>query len=1079
MVTTAIECPVMSELIQWLQNQGLEQLEPTLTANGIEIDVLDELTEQDLASIGLSLGDRKRLLKAIRARAGAAARPSEPARPNLLQQPSAARSAEVDSDSRDAVHRNDGGAKAATSEPGWAERRNLTVMFCDLVDSTRLADELDPEDTSDFLRLYHDQARAAIAEFGGRVAQFLGDGVLCYFGYPVQHEDDAERAVHSAFDLMQRLAAARLKGGRVLVARFGIASGMVVMHEMMNVEGWNSDSAVGRTINLAARLQAEAEPGGIVVDDSVQHALGSAFRLRSLGTRNLKGFSKPLELWRVEPGGATASRFDATRHRDTGPMVGRAEELRALRNRWREATEGRGSSVVLTADAGIGKSRLLYELSSSIHEGHTFFAQAVSYSNATPYLPLAEALRRFAAFGADDTSEERRTKLDSLAESMGFTELRLLSALRHLLGLAGVDDEIAKVSAEVRQARIFESLRTWFFVLSRQAPLLLIVEDLHWSDRATEALLATLVNDLAESRILFVSTHRPEHRVQWLGLPGVMQLMLSPLTRQESEQLLGRLLGDRADDEAFRRSMVTRAQGNPLFMEELARSGEPTAAGDELPQTVQALLMARIDALPKKLRRALQTASVLGREFRRKVFQTVWEKTDLLGDLILEMEQQQLLQERLERDDSVLTFRHALVQDAAYGTLVRARRRELHISAAQAIESLSTGDRLETAAVLAHHYVGAEQPLPAIGFLLTLADSAMAAYALADAQASLKKAATLTDLIDDRDRARELRYKVKLRLAQVLYMQGHFQESIDLLEVDLPALLESSVPELSAPCLFWLGHMYVRRARYEDAKLVCLAAIDQAAAVDDAATRGKALGVLCLRACLRGESRESEAAGRQSIVFLEERGETYWLAMSRFYLGMLYVQTGECEAACREGTLVIDKGRNLGDPRLQSYGLFLRGWALADASNAGAIGEAERAVIMAPDPTSRAYTTGFLAYAYLRTGDLAEAIKRLQEAVISVERIGFRPFESLFLAYLAEAQRLLGDAAAAKRSAERAIKAAEAWAYPLGEAWARRALGRIADGAGPAADREASLQSAERIFQAIDARHELGRTATF
>lgn len=330
----------MSELIQWLQSQGLEQLEPMLAANGIEIDVLDELTEQDLASIGLSLGDRKRLLKAIRARAGTAARPSEPTKPNQVQHPSAAQSAQADSESRDAVLQTGGGANAPTSEPGWAERRNLTVMFCDLVDSTRLADELDPEDTSDFLRLYHDQARAAVEKFGGRVAQFLGDGVLCYFGYPAQHEDDPERAVHSAFDLMQRLAAARLKGDRLLVARFGIASGMVVMHEMMNVEGWNSDSAVGRTINLAARLQAEAEPGGIVVDDSIQHALGSAFRLRLLGSRTLKGFSKPLELWRVEPGGETASRFDATRHRDTGPMVGRAEELRALRSRWRKRPKG-------------------------------------------------------------------------------------------------------------------------------------------------------------------------------------------------------------------------------------------------------------------------------------------------------------------------------------------------------------------------------------------------------------------------------------------------------------------------------------------------------------------------------------------------------------------------------------------------------------------------------------------------------------------------------------------------------------------------------------------------------------------
>ena len=1065
----------MSELIQWLRSHGLEQLEPMLATNAIEMDVLDELTEPDLASIGMPLGDRKRLLKAIRARCATsdsptATPPGPPSGKAAAGSPVRSVAAGLPSPSADSL--GEALPSTITSDHRGTERRSLTVMFCDLVDSTRLADELDAEDVSDALGQYHSHARSAVEKFGGRVAQFLGDGVLCYFGYPAAHEDDAERAAHAAFDLIQRLAASTFMGGRRLVARFGIASGPVVMHEMMNVEGWNSDSAVGRTLNLAARLQAEAEPGCIVVDASIERALGNAFTLSSLGTRSLKGFGKPLQLWRVEPGSGVVSRFDATRHRDTGPMVGRSDELRMLQRCWKEAAQGRGSAIVLTAEAGIGKSRLLHELRSSIRDAHAFIAQCVSYSNATPYLPLAEALRRLADFGASDSFDETRAKLDALAASNGLIDQRLLGALRHLLGLATPDEEVTKVSAEVRQSRTFESLRALFFALSKSAPLLLIVEDLHWSDRATEALLATLVADLGDSCILFLSTHRPEHRVPWLGLPGVLQLALSSLSRSESQQLLARLLGDRAADASLCEAMAARAQGNPLFMEELARSDEPAAAED-LPQTVQSLLMARIDALPKKLRRALQTASVLGREFRRKVFQAVLEETDLIGDSILEMEHLQLIQERLERNESVLAFRHALIQDAAYGTLVRARRRELHVSAAQAIERLSTGDKLEMAAVLSYHYIGAELPLQAIGFLLTLADSAMAAYALADAEATLRKAAMLADLVEERSNSLEQRYRVKLRLAQVLYMQGHFQESIDLLEADLPAFLACQSPAFSAPCLFWLGHMYVRRARYEDAEVVSLAAIDQATAVDDPATSGKALGVLCLRGCLRGDSREAEAAGRRSIHLLEAKGESYWVAMSRFYLGMLHVQTGEWQEASCEGALVIEKGRTLGDPRLQSYGLFLRSWALADAGDASAVTEAESAVAMAPDPTSRTYTSGFLAYAHLRAGNLHEAKSRLEEAVAAIEQIGFRPFESLFLAYLAEAQRLLGDFAAARNSAERAVKVAESWSYPLGEAWARRALGRTERSMESGDRGEGALLRAERIFRAIGARHEL------
>ncbi len=544
----------MSDLSQRLRSQGLEKLEQTLTKNDVTLDILEELTDADLVSLGLSLGDRKRLLKAIR-------RPSSTA--NSL--PSRVEAPEL--------------AAPMPTDDGIAERRHLTVMFCDLVGSTRLAEELDPEDAGKVLKAYHRQAQAAVETFGGRIAQFLGDGVLAYFGYPSAHEDDAERAARAALDLLRRLAAAPASGDVALQARVGIAAGPVVMNEMMQIAGWNSDSAVGRTINLAARLQAEADPGCIVVDDSVQRSLGAAFVMRPLGKRSLKGITNLVELWQLEDGGrAGGSRFDATRHRDHGPMVGRAEELAILHRKWKQAIEGRGSAIVLTADAGLGKSRLLHELRSSIDSHLEIVAQCVSYSSATPYLPLTEALRRLTGFDEHDDADARRAKLDAVTARHGFDDSRLTGGLRYLLGVAGEDDDIVKVSAEVRQARTFESLRALFFALSRSAPLLLVVEDMHWSDRATEALLTTLVDELGESRILFVSTHRPEHRIPWLGRSGVVQLPLSLLNREESRALLVRLLGDRADDETYCQAVAARAQGNPLFLEELSFAVGPALA---------------------------------------------------------------------------------------------------------------------------------------------------------------------------------------------------------------------------------------------------------------------------------------------------------------------------------------------------------------------------------------------------------------------------------------------------------------------------------------------------------------------
>ncbi len=437
------------------------------------------------------------------------------------------------------------------------------------------------------------------------------------------------------------------------------------------------------------------------------------------------------------------------------------------------------------------------------------------------------------------------------------------------------------------------------------------------------------------------------------------------------------------------------------------------------------------------------------------------------------MEQLQLIHERLERDDSVLAFRHALIQDAAYSTLVRSRRRELHVSAARAIERLATDEDQDTAAVLAHHYSEAELPFEAVGFLVTLADRAIGAYALEDAEANLRKAALLADLVEDPGRSTEPRWRVRVRLAQILYMRGRFQESIDLLESDLAALLSGNAPALSAPCLFWLGHMYVRRSRYDDAERVANAALQQAVALGDEATSGKALGVLCLRACLKGDSSDAREAGSRSIELLERSGETHWLAMSRFYLGMFQVQVGEHRMAAQDGAVVADIGHTLGDPRLQSYGYFLRAWALADAGDSAALKEAECAVAIAPDPTSRAYSSGFLAYARLRSGNAAQAQVELEAAVRAMEQIGFRPFESLFLAYLSEAQRELGDARQARATAERAVEAAGRWSYPLGEAWARRALGRAEAQLDSPVQAEKSLAAAQAVFRTIGAVREI------
>ena len=333
----------MVGIVDWLKRHGLEKYASVFEESAIDLDVLAEISEDDLASIGVPLGDRKRIVRAIRAEAnvGTGAVASQQPAPSTRTEAPDTAAAEADED---------------------AERKHLTVLFCDLVGSTQIANRLDPEDLSQLLKRYHEVARECIERYGGQVAQYLGDGVLAYFGHPVAHEDDAERAVRAAFDVLARTAGTGDERTPQLQARAGIATGEAVLRDLASRVGWSADSVVGRTMNVAARVQSEADADQVVIEKVTYRLLGQAFDATPLGARQLKGFPEPIELWRVDATQSSALRFEATRGRRLSPMVGRTEELAALRRRWEEARSGRGSAVVIEAEAGVGKSRLLHEL---------------------------------------------------------------------------------------------------------------------------------------------------------------------------------------------------------------------------------------------------------------------------------------------------------------------------------------------------------------------------------------------------------------------------------------------------------------------------------------------------------------------------------------------------------------------------------------------------------------------------------------------------------------------------------------------------------------------------------------------
>jgi class 3 adenylate cyclase/tetratricopeptide (TPR) repeat protein len=1039
----------MTDIGTWLLSIELGEHEELFVRNDIDIDIVRDLTEGDLVALGLSLGHRKRLLRAIRA--------MEPVKNG--RQPDT-RSIFSPQEARDPA---DAGA----------ERRYITVMFCDLVGSTVIGERVDAEELRTLLLSYQSACKTEIQRFGGQVARLLGDGVLAYFGYPRAHEDDAERAVRAGFGIISHISTLSASGPETLRARIGLATGSAVVEQM--IDGvWTDETATGRTLNMASRIQTVAAPDTIAVDENTMRLVGRAFHCADLGEFDLKGF-ETMRLWRVDQPVELPTRFEVSHERRIAPLAGRRDELGALLARWRDASQGCGQAVLISAEPGVGKSRLLHELNMHLEGGRFIIGQCLSYGRDTPYLPVVDLLKRLFVVREQDARGAKRRAITSAIDACG-APASSAPLLAHLLDATEPEDEVNRLQGNVLQTRILRALTDLVVALGRSGPCILAIEDLHWIDQLSENFLASLTDRIDGLPILFIATHRPGYRAPWSGQPGVTQIVLSPLNREDSVTLLRSAMGERAKDPEIAALVTGKAQGNPLFIEELSRAVAQQGAGFNLPDTVQGVLMSRIDSLPRSCRNALQTAAVLGHDFRLRVLEALWASTERLTDVVAELQRLQLIYERIEADERVIVFRHALIQDAAYESLLKSRRRDLHRSAAQAIEHLFPDGVAEMAALLAYHFVRAEDPANAVKYLVLLADRSLRVYALKEADASLRQALGLAAGLAEPERTRQ-RLGIAHRLSQTLYFLGNWPESLEVIDSELARATPEAEGAVTAPCLFWFSHMLVRLGRYDDAERAAQRAIAQAAAIGDAATMGKAHGLLCLRACLVGEMPSAAEASRRSIELLRQTSEPYWLGMSEFYEAMVLITTGAFEAAVACGSRAIEIGRIHQDPRPQAYGQFVSGWALANAGeSAKAIEVATEAKRSAPDPISDCYATGFLAYAYLEAGDVAQALPALQAASDEVGRIGFQVWHSLFLAYLSEAQRKIGSVVDALATAERSLEVARAYRYPLAEAWALRARGRALAALQRPDEARVAVGSAIEIFASLGAQHEVARS---
>jgi class 3 adenylate cyclase/predicted ATPase len=1016
----------------WLRSVGLIQYEPMFRAHEIDDEVLPELSEGDLEKLGIPLGHRKRLMKAIAALAGPTLHPPH---------------------------------SAVTIKPApreSAERRYLTVMFSDLVGSTKLSALLDPEDMREIIGAYHRCCAEQITKDGGFVARYMGDGVLAYFGYPQAHEDDAERAIRSGLNLVGAVPQLHAHRAEPLEVRVGIATGLVVVGDLIGEGAAQEQGVVGETPNVAARLQALAQPGKVVISDGTRRLTGGLFEYHDLGRVTLKGLVDPVQAWQVTGPSAAESRFEAQHDASLTPLVGRDEEMELLLRRWRQAAAGEGRVLLLSGEPGIGKSRLTVALQERLlDEPHTQLRDfCAPHHTESSFYPIIAQLERAAGFEKHAPTEIKLDKLVSLLRSSPQAESDI-QLLAELLSIPTSDRyPPLNWTPQRKKEKTLEALLRQLELLAHRQPVLMIFEDVHWIDPSSHELLDLTVECVQRLPVLLLITFRPEFQPPWVGLPHVTMHPLSRLGRRDGASLVQQVAGNKGLSDAIVDEIVTRADGVPLFAEELTKAVQTvstTSPGAHVvPATLHASLMARLDRLGSVAKEAAQIGAAIGREFSFDLMVSIARrsKEELLAALD-QLVDAGLVSRRGTPPRATFVFKHALVQEAAYNVLLRGQRQELHARIARALEQQFPVD-ITPPEVLAHHFAEAGLAEAAVENWLKSGRLAIARSATAEAEAQLNRAlellATLPDGLTRRRqeldvqvalggalisakgyaatetghayaRARQLCAKIgeTQQLFPVLFGQAVIHmlraEHSEALEVSEELLRLAQRQENPAPVLvghrvvgaslFHLGRFVGARDHLERTLALYNPARDHGLAFvwayDERVT---ALCWLSWTQYVLGYPDHALARGREALADARALGHLPTLAYALVWNGILWQlrrQHGASQAASAE---LMSLAREQRFPLWEAAAMIVGGWAQAAAGN-GEAGLAQLRCGLAGWRATGAegwlpYYLGVAADTCWRVGQTDEALNLSLDALAKAENTAARWFK-------AELHRLTGE----------------------------------------------------------------------
>jgi class 3 adenylate cyclase/tetratricopeptide (TPR) repeat protein len=1008
------------------------------------------------------------------------------------------------------------------------ERRQLTVMFCDVVDSTALSERLDPEDLLDLMRSYQSVCVGAISSFDGYVAKYLGDGVLAYFGYPAAHEDDAARAARAGLAIVEKLRCAQLRDS--IHVRVGIHTGLVVAGEMGSGEYPEHRAIVGETPNFAARLQEQAAPDSVVISPATYNLVAGLFECEEIGQRMLKGISSPSLLYRVVRESQAHSRFEVAVRSGLTPLVGREHELGLLRERWQDARQGNGQVVLVSGEPGIGKSRLVQMLGQeALTEGAKRLEFRCSpYHQNSAFYPIIDHLQRFLEFEREELAESKLDKLARMLSTYRFTEPDTLALMASLLSLP-VPANVASLalSPQKEREKTRAALVAWTIAEAEKAPVYYVWEDLHWADPSSLEGLSILLDQVPAIRLFAVWSFRPDFRPPWPPRSHIVHLMLARLGQREVETMAERITGGKPLPVEVMQEVAKKTDGIPLFVEELTRTVMESGVVQErdghyeltspleplaIPSSLNDSLMARLDRLGA-VKEVAQLAATVGREFSYELLEAVaLSDATALQEALAKLVESEILHQRGLLPQARYIFRHALIQDAAYQSLLRSTRQRYHGNIAHTLAERFPEIKATQPELLARHYTEAGLIAQAIPYWLRAGQQAGRRSAHVEAVNHLTKGLDLlATLPDGPERAQqELALQVTMG-ASLAAIKGFAAPELGKVYTRARELCRrvgetpQLFPALSGLRLFYsangeietsreLGEQMLRLARNADDPTLMLQAHyalaiplhllgEFAPALDhceksisfydsqrhrslafiygmDAGVTSLSLAAWML--CKLGYPDQALEKGREAVALAREVAHPLSTA-NALMLGFCLVHwlRGEMQFVLESADALIALSQEQGFAFWLAEGISMRGTALVALGNEEeGLAEIHRGIAGWRATGARSYRTTFLAMlleAHLKRRDTEEGIKVLNEALATAESTKERHEVALLYRQKGELMRIRGNDGDAERSFGSAIRIAKSQSAKSLELRATTSLARMLVKQGRRADARAML----------------------